>query len=74
MHLNHGLPPVIFDIVFEFHTIRAIIIYSTKAIIYFARRKNETIFLTMGNQIFKIHIFVLIISCDNNEGAKIRPI
>jgi len=58
MILNHGFPPVLADIVFQLNTILTIIVYSAKAVVYFARGEYKPILLGMGYDFFE-NFFVL---------------
>ena len=49
--MNKSFPPVLLDIILEFHPIWAIIIYSAKAVINLAGWENVAIFLAMGNDL-----------------------
>src|SRR5215204_180100 len=49
IHAGHTIPPVIFDIFFQFTAPLAIIIYCLKSIINFAVGKNKTILFGMRN-------------------------
>ena len=50
---RHGIPPIGFDVVFEFYTHLTVVIDSCQAIINFTGREYETVFLAMGNQYFE---------------------
>ena len=43
----HTLPPVLLDVIFQFHTHLTIVIHSSQSIINLAGREHKTIFLTV---------------------------
>ena len=59
---HHTVPPIFFDIVFQLDPHLSVIIHGAQPIVYFTRRKYESIFFTMRNQFLK-DIFLL---CHNS--------
>ena len=49
----HGVPPITLYIVFELHAVLAVIIYGSKAVIYFTGLEHESILLGMGYYFFE---------------------
>ena len=58
VQLHHTLPPILFDVVLQFHTILTIIIHGAQAIINLTAGEHETVLLAMGND-FLEDIFLL---------------
>ena len=54
---DHGFPPVLFDIVFQFHAVLTIVVDSAEAIVNVAGGEYETVLLAMGND-FLEYVFL----------------
>ena len=54
---DHGFPPVLFDIIFEFHAVLAVVIDSAEAVVDVAGGEYETVLLAMGND-FLEYVFL----------------
>ncbi len=67
---NHAVPPVFFDVVFQFNSVLSIVVNRAKAVVNFARLKYITVFLAVCYQ-FLENIFLC--HCINLKirGAKI---
>ena len=67
VEFGHRVPPVAFDVVFQFDAHLAVVIYGAQAIVYFARRKDESVLLAVGNQLleefFLCHMCLFVIAC-----------
>ena len=50
---HHGLPPVLFDVVFEFHTILSVVVHCAETVVDVATGEYETVFFAMGNNFFE---------------------
>ena len=62
---GHGLPPVAFYVVLEFHTVLGVVIHGAQAVINLAAREYEAVFLGMGynrlEDIFLLcHIYIYV--------------
>ncbi len=53
VHLYHGAPPSILDVVFEFDAHRAVIVNGAQAVINFGRWIDEAIFFGVGNDLLE---------------------
>ena len=53
VQVHHGLPPILFDVVFQFTTVLPIVIHGTQSVVDFTGWENEAIFLGMGNDFFE---------------------
>src|SRR5690606_20895563 len=56
--LNHCSPPIFSNIFFEFYPVLCIVINRTQTIVNLTRRKNISVFFSVGNHILK-QIFLL---------------
>jgi hypothetical protein len=65
MEQHHALPPIFLDVVFQFHTILAVVIDSGQTVVNITAGEDEAIFLAMAHYlleyIFLCHIFLYII-------------
>ena len=50
---HHTLPPVLLDVVFQFHTILSVVMYGSQSVIDFAAREHESVFLAVGHDFLK---------------------
>ena len=53
MHQHHRLPPVLLDIILQFHTVLAVVIHCAQTIIDFARREDKPVLLTVRNHLLE---------------------
>ena len=50
---GHRVPPIAFDIVFQFYAVLTIVIHGSEAVIYLAGREDESVFLAMSDEFFE---------------------
>ena len=48
VHLHHGLPPCLLDVVLEFGAQLAVVVHGGKAVVDFAAREDESVFFGVG--------------------------
>lgn len=58
---HHALPPILLDVIFQFHAVLAIVVDGGQAVVDVTAGENETIFLTVTHYLFE-NIFL----CHNN--------
>ena len=54
---HHALPPILFDVVLQFHTVLAVIIHGAQSVIDVATGEHKTVFLAVRNYFFE-YIFL----------------
>ena len=55
---HHRLPPILFDVVLQLHTILTVVIHGAETVVNITRRKNKSVFFTMRNYFLK-NVFLL---------------
>ena len=53
VELDHRVPPVAFDIVFQLDAVLAVIVDSSQTVVDFARRKYESVLLAVSDQLLE---------------------
>ena len=53
MQQRHAVPPVFFQVVFQFNPVLTVIVHGTQAVVNLARREYKSVFLTVSYQFFE---------------------
>ena len=64
---HHALPPVLFDIVFQFHAVLAVVVHCAQPVINLAAREHEAVFLAVRDDflenVFLCHCICMLDLC-----------
>ncbi len=63
VHLHHGAPPVLLDIVLQLHAQLAVVVHRRQTVIDLRARKHEAILLCVSHYLVEIHLICHIFSC-----------